>query len=203
MAAPESECSPSAPAFSSTPTFSSEPSAFASLASSIAQDSPAGPAPTMTTSSSILSPAPSEPSCTMSRSSGSAGWYSAGTNCSVLRAPSAMQLPNLVGELWHDLEEIPDHAVISHLEDGSVLILVDRDDDLGRAHPGQMLDGAGDTYRDVERRTDRLARLSDLIGVGAPPGIHHRARRTDSCPTPKRARQVLEHLEIRGVLQPS
>src|SRR3989449_4783656 len=154
--------------------FSSVPLRRASCASSIAQASPAGPAPTTSTSSSIRSPAPADPSRRIRRSMGSGGLYRAGTNCSLLPAPSAMEVPDLVGQLRDDVKQIADDSVVSHLEDRGVLFLVDRDDDFRRAYPRQVLDRARDPYRDIERGTDGLARLAHLVGMRPAPRIHHR-----------------------------
>ncbi len=82
-------------------------------------------------------------------------------------------------ELGQDFEEVADQAVIGDLEDRRLLILVDRDDDLGILHTGEMLDRAGDADRDVKLRRDDLAGLADLIVVGDEPGIDRGARRAD------------------------
>src|SRR5713226_829421 len=98
--------------------FTSVCSRWARRASSTAQASPAGPAPTINTSSSMRSPAPSAPSLRISRSTGSGGWYCAGTN----RSP--MELLYLFRELGNDLEQIPHDPVVRHLEDRRVFVLV-------------------------------------------------------------------------------
>src|ERR1051325_1900273 len=95
----------------------------------------AGPPPTRATSVSIRAPAPGARSCRMSRSGGNGCWYRAGRNRSPLPAPSAMQLLYLFGEPGYYLEQVPDDSVVRDLEDRRVLVLVDRDDHLGRAHP--------------------------------------------------------------------
>ena len=46
-------------------------------------------------------------------------------------------------------EQIPNHAVARSLEDGRIGILVDGDNQLARAHPRHVLDGPGNTGRDV------------------------------------------------------
>src|SRR5437868_11418907 len=74
-------------------------------------------------------------------------------------------------ELRYQLEEIADEAVIGNLKDRRLLVLVDRDDDLRILHAGEMLNGAGDTDRDVEIGSDDLAGLTDLIVVRHEAGI--------------------------------
>src|SRR5262245_43297931 len=49
-------------------------------------------------------------------------------------------LLDLRGEPGDHLEQIADDPVVGHLEDGSVLVLVDRDDHLRGPHSRQMLD---------------------------------------------------------------
>src|SRR5206468_11946074 len=84
---------------------------------------------------------------------------------------STMKLPDLLREFRHHLEQIPDNAVVRHLEDRRVSVLVDGHDDLGRAHPREVLDRPRNADRDVQRRADRLAGLSYLVRMGPPPGV--------------------------------
>src|SRR2546426_12807072 len=76
---------------------------------------------------------------------------------------STMELLYLLREFRHHLEEIPDNPVVRHFEDRRVLVLVDGHDDLGRAHPREVLDRPRDADRDVQRRADRLAGLPHLV----------------------------------------
>src|SRR6202042_877288 len=78
----------------------------------------------------------------------------------------APDLRELRGELWQCRVEIGDQAVIGDLEDRRLLVLVDRDDDLGILHPRQMLDRARDADRDIELWRHHLAGLPDLPVVG-------------------------------------
>ena len=75
---------------------------------------------------------------------------------------------------------IADDAVGGNAEDGRIGVLVDRDDDVGRLHAGQVLDGAGDAARDVELGADGLAGLADLVRVGDPAFVHGAPRRSNS-----------------------
>src|SRR6476659_9908284 len=76
------------------------------------------------------------------------------------------QLPELGLELGYGLEEIGDQTVIGDLEDRRFLILVDRDDHLRVLHPGKMLNGSGDTDRDVELRRHHFSGLPHLVVIG-------------------------------------
>src|ERR1041384_2450525 len=100
------------------------------------------------------------------------GAWSLGKTCAAARPPHRaastrrsaarplrMQLLDLCGELRDHVEKITDDAVVRHLEDRRVFVLVDRPDHLGRAHAGQVLDGAGNADGDVQRRAHRLAGL--------------------------------------------
>src|SRR5256885_16059792 len=87
--------------------------------------------------------------------------------------------PYLFREPRYDLEQVADDPVITDLENRRVLVLVDRDDDLRRAHAGEVLDRARDPDRDVERRGDGLPRLAHLIGVRPPARVPHRPGRSD------------------------
>jgi hypothetical protein len=75
-------------------------------------------------------------------------------------------------ERRHDLERITDDAIVGHLEDRRIRILVDGHDGAGGAHSCEVLDGAGDAHGHVELGRDNLAGLSDLLAVGPPAGIH-------------------------------
>src|SRR5690606_27531282 len=54
---------------------------------------------------------------------------------------SAADLRELLAEFRQGSEEIGDEAVVGHLENGGLLVLVDGDDDLGVLHAGKVLDG--------------------------------------------------------------
>src|SRR5262245_21211207 len=75
------------------------------------------------------------------------------------------------GQLRHDLEQIADDAVVGHLEDRCLLVLVDRHDGLAVLHASQVLDGARDTHGDVEVGRHDLAGLADLVVVRHIAGI--------------------------------
>ena len=75
-------------------------------------------------------------------------------------------------QLGNDLEQVTNDTVVSHLEDGSVLVLVHGDDALGVLHTSLVLDGAGDTQGDVDLGMDGLTGLADLMVSGDPAGVH-------------------------------
>src|SRR5882762_4279351 len=90
------------------------------------------------------------------------GAWSLGKTCAAARPPHSaasssrnaarelrMQPLDLGGELRDHIEKITDDAVIRHFEDRRVFVLVDRDDHLGRAHAGEVLDRAGNADGDV------------------------------------------------------
>ena len=60
-----------------------------------------------------------------------------------------LELSHFLDQCGHDLEEIAHDPVVGHLEDRRLGVLVDRDDDFRGGHPGQVLDRAGDSARDV------------------------------------------------------
>ena len=64
-----------------------------------------------------------------------------------------------------DLVQVADDPVMRHGEDRRRRIGVDRDDLLALGHAGAMLHGAADAAGNVELRTDRDARLADLVIV--------------------------------------
>src|SRR3712207_4989243 len=68
----------------------------------------------------------------------------------------------------HDLEDVADDPVVGHLEDRGLLVPVDRDDRLRRAHAGDVLDRPRDADRYVELGADAPPRLADLVAVRAP-----------------------------------
>ena len=70
-----------------------------------------------------------------------------------------------------DLEQVAADAVVGDLEDRRGLVLVDRDDALGLAHTGLVLDGAGDTESNVDLRVDGLTGLTDLMVGSEPAGV--------------------------------
>jgi hypothetical protein len=66
----------------------------------------------------------------------------------------------------NQLEQVADQAQVGDLEDRRVLVLVDRDDDLGVLHAGEMLDRARKCRPRHRLRAHDLAGLADLIVVG-------------------------------------
>ena len=48
-----------------------------------------------------------------------------------------LELLHFLGHLGHGLEQIRDQAVVGDVEDGRLLVLVDRDDDLGILIPAR------------------------------------------------------------------
>ena len=65
----------------------------------------------------------------------------------------------LAVQLRYRFEQVSDQAVVRHLEDGGFFVLVDRNDDLGVFHAGQMLDGTGDAHSNVQVRRNDLTGL--------------------------------------------
>jgi hypothetical protein len=97
-------------------------------------------------------------------------------------------------QLRHDVEQIADHAIVSHGEDRSFFILVDGDDDLGVLHAGQVLDGAGNTDSDIQLRGHDLAGLTDLHVVRHETGVNGGAGSTDG--GAQLVGQAVEDLEV-------
>src|SRR6478672_3737820 len=93
------------------------------------------------------------------------------------RNASALALADLLGSLRDDLEQVADDAVVRQLEDRRLVVLVDRDDRLGRLHAGPVLDRAGDAERDVQLRGNGLTGLADLELVRVEAGVGRRAGR--------------------------
>src|SRR5690606_37252052 len=83
---------------------------------------------------------------------------------------------------------------VDELEDRGLLVLVDRDDRLGRLHAGPVLDRTGDARGDVQLRGDLLAGLADLRGVRVPAGVDRGARGADG--GTERVREVLDRGEV-------
>src|SRR5690606_25013690 len=100
----------------------------------------------------------------LSRISAIPAWGRSTSTCSmVLSSGSA----DGGGQFRHDLEQVADQAVVGHLEDRRVRILVDRHDHLRILHARQVLDRARHAHRDVQLRGDDLAGLADLVVVRA------------------------------------
>src|SRR5918999_5514685 len=169
--APDSRCDPVVLPFSTgapgpSPSASSIASSWASSwVSRIAQASPAGPPPTITTPTSIRSSSGSVGAPMNSLAESTGGGNSTGA---VLNARSALLGLHGVGQLGQDLVQVADHAQIGELEDRRVRVLVDRDDVLGALHADLVLDRTRDARRQVELRRHRLAGLADLGGVRVP-----------------------------------
>src|SRR5262249_2830188 len=92
-----------------------------------------------------------------------------------IREATSLAALELVCEFGKYLEQITNEAVIGDLKDRRLLVLVDGHNDFRVFHSGEMLNGAGNSDRDVECRCDDLAGLPDLIVVGNNPRIDGRA----------------------------
>eukprot|EP00964_Phaeocystis_antarctica_P147861 scaffold114566_cov63-Phaeocystis_antarctica.AAC.2 len=114
----------------------------------------------------------------------------------VLSVQGDPPLLELLLELRQRLEEVGDQAVVGHLEDGRVLVLVDGDDDLGVLHACQVLDRSRQPHRNVQVRRHDLAGLPDLHVVGAHARVDRRARRAHR--GVERARERVKHREVLG-----
>src|ERR1700727_1739923 len=86
------------------------------------------------------------------------------------------ELAERVGHLRNRLIQIRAQAVIGNLEDRRILVLVDRHDDLGILHAGEMLDRAGNADGDIKLGRYHLAGLADLPVVRRVASIHRGAR---------------------------
>ena len=87
----------------------------------------------------------------------------------------AAALGQFLVHLRQGLEQVRHQAVIGHLEDRGLFVLVDGGDHLGILHTGQMLDGAGNAHRKVKIGRHHLAGLADLIIIGHIARIHRGA----------------------------
>src|SRR5436309_15372976 len=114
------------------------------------------------------------------------------------RSAALLRLHGL-GELRDDLVQVADDPEVGELEDRGVGVLVDRHDVLRGLHADLVLDGAGDAGRQVELRSDGLARLADLAGVRVPARVDHRAGGGDGAVAAERARQRVELPEALGL----
>src|SRR5688572_16820274 len=91
-----------------------------------------------------------------------------------------LRLLHRFGQRRHNLERVPNNAVVGHLENWRVPVLVDGNDCARRAHAGEMLNGARDTDRNVQSRTHVPSRLTDLIRVRTPTFVSYGARGPNS-----------------------
>src|SRR5581483_5027603 len=66
-------------------------------------------------------------------------------------------LLNLLHQRWNNVEQISDHAVIRHLKDGRLRVLINSDHRSRAFHADNMLDRATDAESQVELRRNRLA----------------------------------------------
>src|SRR5688500_4791666 len=100
-------------------------------------------------------------------------------------------------QLRYEFEQVADEAVIGDFEDRSVRILVDGNHDAGVLHAGEVLNGAGNTNRDVEFGRDDLARLADLAVIGRVARID-RGTRGAYCRTQRIGQRPDQRLELLG-----
>src|SRR3990172_5200229 len=91
-----------------------------------------------------------------------------------------------LGQRRHDLEDVGHRPVVGDTEDRCVRVRVDGHDQLGVAHPLQVLRRAADTEREVQLRFHPQAGLADLACPRQPARVGHRTRGGDGTPHPRR-----------------
>src|SRR5260370_7824589 len=112
-----------------------------------------------------------------------------------------LRLLDFLNERRHDVEQISDDCIIRNLEDRRLGIFVNRDDAPGTLHTNNMLDGPRDSERQIQLRSDRLSRRSDLPVHAQPSVVADRTRRREL--TAQRIRQLLRPLDIFLLLDPA
>src|SRR3954463_11735993 len=80
------------------------------------------------------------------------------------------------------LIEVGHQSIVGDLEDRRLLVLIDSNNHLGVFHPGEMLNGAGNSDRDVKLGRDHLAGLAALPVVRRIAGVDRGARGADAGP---------------------
>src|SRR5581483_1505409 len=65
-------------------------------------------------------------------------------------------------EFWKNGEQISNQSVICNLEDRSLLVFIDRDDNFGVFHTGEMLDRSGNTNCYIKLRRYHFSSLPNL-----------------------------------------
>ena len=103
---------------------------------------------------------------------------------------------DLPGQERNDLVQIADDTEVSDVEDRSVLVFVDRNDEIGLFHTCHVLDRTGYADREVDLRTDGLAGLADLQILRLPAGINDCTGAADR--SVQRFRQLVEECEVLG-----
>src|SRR5882762_5456941 len=146
------------------------------------------------TSSALIS---SQPGSLATSASPASSWSTkcmsrSGALYSLIGPPAG--LSQLLHQIRNDLEQISDDPIVRHLKNRRFLVLVDGDDDAAVFHPREVLDRAGDAYRDVELRSDDLPRLPHLPVVRHEARVHRRARSAHR--RTQFIRERLENLEI-------
>src|SRR5882757_4377346 len=84
---------------------------------------------------------------------------------------STADLTELRRQFRQRLVEIGDQAVVGHLEDRRLLVLVDGHDNFRILHAGEMLDRSRDADRNVQLRRHDLSGLADLPVVRRIAGV--------------------------------
>src|SRR5437588_11709576 len=107
-----------------------------------------------------------------------------------------LRLAHGLRERRYDLEHVADDAVVRHFEDRRFLVPIDRDDRLGGAHSGEVLDGTRDPDRDIQLRTHLPPRLADLVGMWPPALVGDGTSRTDRA-VAQGAGQIFNRLALR------
>src|SRR5208282_4000311 len=100
----------------------------------------------------------------------------------------------LFDEGWNDLKKVANYAIVGHLEDRRVLILVDGSDGARPLHPHHVLNRAADSQGEVELWRHRLPGAADLPVHREPAFVANRPRRANF--SAEQLCQLLRHRDI-------
>src|SRR3989304_5855046 len=100
----------------------------------------------------------------------------------------------LLNQRGNELEDVRDDAVVRDLENRSARARVDREDEPGILHAGDVLHRPADSARDVQLRPHGLPALAYLAGLRKPLQIGERARRAHH--PPEDLGELLDDLQV-------
>jgi len=91
------------------------------------------------------------------------------------KALRALKFLHRFGKARKHLKEVADHTVVCGFEERSIRVFVHHHNRFGAVHPCEVLDGSANASSDVEVRVDGDTGLPNVLVVGAPVAIRHRA----------------------------
>src|SRR6188768_4060426 len=112
---------------------------------------------------------------------------------------SCFELSKCFVEFGNYFERVPNYSIVSRFKKRRLRVFINHHHYLASIHSGKMLNGAGNSYRNIQIRSDCETRLSNVFVVRTPVNIGYRPGTSSRCT--KQLCHLLYHAPVLRALQ--